>query len=54
MSRGATYLGLLATLRADELLREAAQRQRATSVIRRRGGQTLASRIRRALRSTKR
>jgi hypothetical protein len=54
MSRGATYLGLLATLRQEELLGEAARRQRATNVIRRRRGQTLASRIRRALRAPKR
>jgi hypothetical protein len=54
MSRGATYLGLLATLRQEELLGEATRRQRATNVIRRRRGQTLATRIRRALRATKR
>ena len=54
MSRGATYLGLLATLRQEELLSEANRRQRATNVIRRRRGQTLASRIRRALRGPKR
>jgi hypothetical protein len=35
MSRGATYLGLLATLRQEELLSEAQRRQRATNVIRR-------------------
>jgi hypothetical protein len=54
MSRGATYLGLLAALRQEELLGEANRRQRATNVIRRRRGQTLASRIRRALRTVKR
>jgi hypothetical protein len=54
MSRGATYLGLLATLRQEELLSEANRRQRATNVIRRRRGQTLATRIRRALRAPKR
>jgi len=54
MSRGSTYLGLLATLRQEELLSEASRRQRATNVIRRRRGQTLTSRIRRALRTTKR
>jgi hypothetical protein len=54
MSRGATYLGLLATLRQEELLSEANRRQRATNVIRRRRGQTLATRIRRALRAPRR
>jgi hypothetical protein len=54
MSRGATYLGLLAALRQEELLGEAMRRQRATDVIRRRRGQTLTSRIRRALRVPKR
>ena len=54
MSRGGTYLGLLATLRQEELLSEANRRQRATNVIRRRRGQTLATRIRRVLRSPKR
>jgi hypothetical protein len=49
MSRGAGYLGLLAALRQEELLGEAARRRRSTEVIRRRRGQTLASRIRRAL-----
>jgi hypothetical protein len=49
MSRGATYLGLLATLRSEELLREAARRQRSTDVVRRRRRPTLASRIRQAL-----
>ena len=46
--------GLLATLRQEELLSEANRRQRATNVIRRRRGQTLATRIRRALRAPKR
>ena len=54
MSRGATYLGLLATLRQEELLSEAQRRQRATNVIRRRRGQTLVARFRRALRPVKR
>jgi hypothetical protein len=54
MSRGATYLGLLAALRQEELLSEAMRRQRATNVIRRHRGQTLAGRIRRALRAPKR
>jgi hypothetical protein len=54
MSRGATYLGLLAALRQEELLGEAMRRQRSTDVIRRRRGQTSATRIRRALRAPKR
>jgi hypothetical protein len=55
MSRaGAGYFGLLAALRQEELLSEAMRRQRATDVIRRRRGQTLTSRIRRALRVSKR
>jgi hypothetical protein len=48
MSRGATYLGLLATLRSEELLREAERRHRSTDVIRRRRGRSLTSRIRQA------
>jgi hypothetical protein len=54
MSRGATYLGLLAALRQEELLSEAMRRQRSTDVIRRRRGQTLTSRIRQVLRVPKR
>ena len=54
MSRGTNYLAMLATVRQEELLREASQRQRNTSVIRRRRGHTLAARIRRALRYSKR
>jgi hypothetical protein len=54
MSRGATYLGLLGALRHEELLADAMRRQRSTDVIRRRRGQTLASRIRNALRVSKR
>lgn len=50
MSRGAGYLGLLAALRQEELLGEAARRRRSTDVIRRRRGRSLASRIRQALR----
>jgi hypothetical protein len=42
---------LLAALRQEELLGEAARRQRSTDVIRRRRSPTLASRIRHALRS---
>jgi hypothetical protein len=54
MSRGATYLGLLAALRQEELLGEAMRRQRATGVIRRRRNSSLASRLRRAFRAPKR
>ncbi len=54
MSRGATYLGLLAELRQEELLGEAMRRQRATNVIRRRRGRTVASRLRQALRIPRR
>lgn len=54
MSRGASYLGLLAALRQDELLGEAMRRRRATDVIRRRRGKTIASRLRGAMRIPKR
>jgi hypothetical protein len=54
MSRGATYLGLLAALRQEELLGESMRRQRATDVIRRRRNQSIATRIRRAFRAPKR
>jgi hypothetical protein len=54
MSRGATYLGLLAALRQEELLGEAKRRQRATTVIRHRPETTVASRLRNALRIPKR
>lgn len=50
MSRGMTYLSLIATLRQEELLEEARRRRFSTDVIRRRRGQTLASRIGRILR----
>jgi hypothetical protein len=53
MSSGATYLGLLAALRQEELLGEAMRRRRSTNVIRRRRGQTLVSRIGRILRPTR-
>jgi len=36
MSRGAGYLGLLAALRQEELLRDTDRRRRSTNVIRRR------------------
>lgn len=54
MSRGATYLGLLAALRQEELLGESLRRQRATNVIRRRRGRTIASRLRQAMRVPRR
>ncbi|MGH2455348.1 MAG: hypothetical protein ACRDHD_03730 [Candidatus Limnocylindria bacterium] len=53
MSRGATYLGLLAALRQEELLGEARRRRRATDVIRRRRGQTIVGRLTRAFRAPK-
>lgn len=53
MSRGGTYLGLLAALRQEELLSEAMRRQRSTNVIRRRRGRTV-TRLLSALRSPKR
>jgi hypothetical protein len=52
MSRGAIYFGI-GVLRQEELLNEAMRRQRSTHAIRRRRGQTIASRIRRALRVNK-
>jgi hypothetical protein len=53
MSRGGTYLGLLAALRQEELLSEAMRRQRSTNVIRRRRGRTV-SRLLSSLRMPKR
>jgi len=50
MSRGATYLGLLAALRQEELLGETERRRRASNVIRRRRNRSLASRLRQAIR----
>ena len=54
MSRGATYLGLLANLRQDEHLRDAHNRSYSRQVIRprRRGG--LSAFVLRTLRITKR
>ena len=54
MSRGATYLGLLANLKQDEFLREAHNRRHSSEVIRprRRGG--LSAFVLRALRISKR
>jgi hypothetical protein len=54
MRLGAIYPGLLAAIRQEELLGEAARRQRSTDPIRHRRGQTLTSRIRSALSSSQR
>jgi hypothetical protein len=50
MNSPAGYLGLVLSIRQDELLEEARRRRWSTDVIRRRRGQTLASRIGRILR----
>jgi hypothetical protein len=49
MSRGATYLGLLARLKQDELLYEARQRRHPTEEIRPRRQRSLGAAILRAL-----
>src|SRR5438552_8992844 len=54
MSRGATYLGLLANLRQDEMLYEARQRRFSTEPIRPRRDRSFAASLLRALRITKR
>jgi hypothetical protein len=54
MSRGATYLGLLANLRQEEMLREARQRRYGTEPIRPRRARGLTASLLRALRITKR
>ncbi|HLE89256.1 MAG TPA: hypothetical protein VI733_04310 [Candidatus Limnocylindria bacterium] len=54
MSRGATYLGLLAALKQDEMLYEARQRRYSTDAIRRRRSRTFAGTLLRALRITRR
>lgn len=54
MSRGATYLGLLANLRSDEMLYEADQRRRPSHAIRPRRRRSLSATLLRALRITKR
>jgi len=54
MSRGATYLGLLANLKQDELLYEARRRTFSTEPIRRRRRRSLSASVLRALRITKR
>jgi hypothetical protein len=54
MSRGASYFGLLAALRQDELLGDAERRRRSTNVIRRRRNGRFAASLRRVLRAPKR
>lgn len=50
MSRGATYWGLLAVLKQEEMLYEARRRQRSTDVIRRRRGRSLGATLLHVLR----
>jgi len=54
MSRGATYLGLLANLKQEEMLYEARRRTYSTEPIRERRGRSLGSMLLRALRITRR
>jgi hypothetical protein len=54
MSRGATYLGLLANLKQEEMLYEARRARYSTEPIRERRGRSLAASLLRALRITKR
>jgi hypothetical protein len=54
MSRGATYLGLLANLRQSEMLYEARQRRYSTEPIRPRRERSLTASLLRALRITRR
>jgi hypothetical protein len=54
MSRGATYLGLLASLKQDEMLYEARRRTHPTEPIRRSRGRGFGASLLRALRITKR
>ena len=54
MSRGATYLGLLAALKQDEMLYEVRQRNFRTEPIRPNRGRSLGASLLRALRITKR
>lgn len=54
MSGGASYLGLLAALRQEELLDEATRRRRSTDVIRNRRGSRIASLLSRPFRASKR
>ena len=50
MSRGTTYLGLLANLKHDEMIYEARNRRRSTEVIRPRRRRSLSDAVLRALR----
>ncbi|MEO8639005.1 MAG: hypothetical protein ABI458_03705 [Chloroflexota bacterium] len=54
MSRGATYLGLLANLRQNEMLYEARRRTHSTEPIRERDGRSFGASLLRALRITRR
>jgi len=54
MSRGATYLGLLANLKQEEMLYEARQRTHSTEPIRPNRGRSLGASLLRVLRITKR
>lgn len=54
MSRGATYLGLLASLKQDEMLYEARRRRHSTEEIRPRRTSGLGATLLRVLRITKR
>lgn len=54
MSRGATYLGLLAALKQEEMLYEANRRRRPTDEIRPDRGRSFGATLLRALRITKR
>mgnify|MGYP001608298223 CR=1 FL=1 len=51
MSRGASYLGLLAALKQEEILREARSHERAVTVIEHRRRQSLGASLLRALRA---
>lgn len=50
MSRGLTYLGLLAELKQEEMLYEARRRQRSTDPIRRRRGRSFGATLLHVLR----
>jgi hypothetical protein len=54
MSRGTTYLGLLANLRQDEMIYEARRRRYSTEPIRPSRSRSLGARLLRALRITRR
>jgi len=51
MSRGASYLGLLAALKQEEILREARRHEHATTVIESRHRRSLRASLLRALRA---